>query len=111
MNRNNFLLFTKSSAFIFVGGQKRTHNMGFGVIGAGRCYLQHQQHGCSCSGRTNIGEHFILSCTSAKHQQRFRADVFQIPQQRQALLVTSYAVDNFRSVTVRQKLLCFIGKT
>ena len=60
-------------------------NMGFGVIGAGRCYLHHQQHGSSCSGRTNIGEHFILSCTSAKHQQRFRVDVFQIPQQRQAL--------------------------
>ena len=80
MNRNNFLLFTKSSAFIFVGGQKRTHNMGFGVIGAkGRCYLHQQQHSSSCSGRTNIGEHFILSCTSAKHQQRFRADVFQIP--------------------------------
>ena len=46
-----------------------------------------KQHGSSCSGRTNIGEHFILSCTSATHQQRFRADVFQIPQQRQALFV------------------------
>ena len=61
--------------------------MGFGVIGAGRCYLHHQQHGSSCSGRTNIAEHFILSCTSATHQHRFRADVFQIPQQRQALFV------------------------
>ena len=50
----------------------------------GRCYLHQQQYGSSCSGRTNIGEHFILSCTSATHQQRFRADVFQIPQQRQA---------------------------
>ena len=53
--------------------------MGFGVIGAGHCYLQLQQHGNFCSGRTNIGEHFILSCTSATHQQRFRADVFKIP--------------------------------
>ena len=26
--------------------------MGFGVIGAGRCNLQLQQHGSSCSGRT-----------------------------------------------------------
>ena len=66
--------------------EQRTANKGFGVIGAGCCYL-HQQHGSSCSGRTNIGEHFILSCTSATHQQRFRADVFQIPQQRQALNV------------------------
>jgi hypothetical protein len=63
------------------------HKIGFVVIGAGRCYLHQQQHGSSCSGRTNIGEHFILSCTSAKHQQRFRADDFQIPQQRQALPV------------------------
>ena len=61
--------------------------MGFGVIGAGRCYLHLQQHGSSCSGRTNIGEHLFLSCTSATHQLRFRADVFQIPQQRQALFV------------------------
>ena len=61
--------------------------MGFGVIGAGRCYPHQQQHGSSCSGRTSIGEHFILSCTSGKHQQWFRADVFQISQQRQALFV------------------------
>jgi len=27
-------------------------NIGFGVIGAGRCYLHLQQHGVSCSGRT-----------------------------------------------------------
>ena len=85
--------------------------MGFGVIGAGRCYLHQQQHGCNCSGRTNIGEHFLLSCTSAKHQQRFRADVFQIPQQRQALTLPAMPLDNFRFITVRQKLLCFIGKT
>ena len=66
-------------------------NMGFGVIGAGRCYLHQQQHGSICSGRTNTGEHFIISCTSAKHQQRLRADVFQIPQQRQALFVSGHA--------------------
>ena len=29
-----------------------TANMGFGVIGAGRCYLHQQQHGSSCSGWT-----------------------------------------------------------
>jgi len=63
---------------------KTAANMGFGVIGAGRCNLHHQQHGSICSGRTNTGEHLFLSCTSATHQQRFRAD-FQIPQQRQAL--------------------------
>ena len=62
-------------------------NMGFGVIGAGRCYLHLQQHGSFCSGRTNTGEHLFLSCTSTTHQLRFRADVFQIPQQRQALFV------------------------
>jgi hypothetical protein len=28
------------------------YNMGFGVIGAGRCNLQLQQHGASCSGWT-----------------------------------------------------------
>jgi hypothetical protein len=61
--------------------------MGFANIGAGRCNLQQQQHGSSCSGRTNIAEHLILSCTPATHQQRFRADDFQIPQHRQALLV------------------------
>ena len=33
----------------------RTHNKGFGNIGAGRCNLHHQQHCSSCSGRTNIG--------------------------------------------------------
>jgi hypothetical protein len=68
--------------------------MGFGVIGAGRCYLHLQQHGSSCSGRTNIGEHFILSCTPATHQLRFRADVFQIPQQRQALPVSGHAIEH-----------------
>jgi isoaspartyl peptidase/L-asparaginase-like protein (Ntn-hydrolase superfamily) len=74
--------------------------MGFGVIGAGRCYLHQQQHGSSCSGRTNIGEHFILSCTSAKHQQRFRADVFQIPQQRQALPVVCKQSEQYLNSTV-----------
>ena len=53
--------------------------MSFGVIGAARCYL-HQQHMAvpklRYSGSTNIGEHFILSCTAAKHQQRIRASVF-----------------------------------
>ena len=29
-----------------------TYNIGFGVIGAGRCYLHLQQHGSSCSGMT-----------------------------------------------------------
>jgi len=33
--------------------QKHTAaNIGFGVIGAGRCYLHLQQHGSSCSGWT-----------------------------------------------------------
>jgi hypothetical protein len=32
--------------------KQRTANMGFGVIGAGRCNLHQQQHGSSCSGRT-----------------------------------------------------------
>jgi isoaspartyl peptidase/L-asparaginase-like protein (Ntn-hydrolase superfamily) len=71
----------KRSSFCFVD-ETQAGNMGFGVIGAGRCYLHQQQHGGSCSGWTNVGEHFILSCTSAKHQQRFRAGVFQIQQQR-----------------------------
>ena len=61
--------------------------MGFANIGAERCYLHRQQHGSNCSGRTNIGEHFIISCKSANHQQRFRADDFQIPHHRQALFV------------------------
>ena len=30
----------------------RTHNMGFGVIGAGRCYLHQQPHGSFSSGWT-----------------------------------------------------------
>jgi hypothetical protein len=34
---------------------------------------------------TNIGGHFILSSSSPIFVQRFRADVFQIPQHRQAL--------------------------
>ena len=34
--------------------------MGFSVIGAGRCYL-HQQHGSSCSGGINFGEHLLLT--------------------------------------------------
>ena len=33
--------------------------MGFCNIGAGRCYLQHQQHGSSCSGMTSIGGHLV----------------------------------------------------
>ncbi len=66
---------------------KPAANRGFGVIGASRCNLHLQQHGSFCSGRTNIGEHLFLSCTSATHQLRFRADVFQIHHQRQALSV------------------------
>lgn len=31
---------------------KPAANIGFGVIGAGRCYLHLQQHGGSCSGWT-----------------------------------------------------------
>jgi hypothetical protein len=92
--QNNFLIHFKISKIILAYQTinywnlgRAAHNMGFGNIGAGRCYLRLQQHGSSCSGWTNIGEHFILSCTSATHQQRFRADVFQIPQQRQALFV------------------------
>ncbi len=34
MNRNNSFLFTKLSALIFVGGQKRTHNNGFAAMPA-----------------------------------------------------------------------------
>ena len=78
-------------------GRKTAHNMGFGVIGAGHCYLHHKQHGSSCSGRTNIGEHFILSSSSAKHRHRFRADVFQIPQQRQALPVVCHNKPSMRT--------------
>jgi len=58
--------------------------MGFSVIGAGRCYL-HQQHGSSCSGGINFGEHLLLTSSSSIFIQRFWADVFQIFQQRHAL--------------------------
>jgi len=75
--------------------------MGFGVIGAGRCNLHHQQHGSICSGRTNTGEHLFLSCTSATHQLRFRADVFQIPQQRQALSVSGNGKTNDNDKNLR----------
>jgi len=39
----------------------------------------------------------FLSCTLAKHQQRFRADDFQIPQHRQALSVVRNPTATFRS--------------
>ena len=34
--------------------------MGFGVIGAGRCYLHQKQHGSSCSGLTEFN--LAFSC-------------------------------------------------
>jgi len=35
----------------------------------------------------------------------------RIPPQRQAVTLQAMPLDNFRFITVRQKLLCFIGKT
>ena len=49
---------------------KTAANMGGGdIIEAGRCYLHLQQHSSSCSGRTNIGEPFILFYAFVKHHQ------------------------------------------
>jgi hypothetical protein len=39
--------------------------MGFGVIGAGRCYLHQQQHGSSCSGLT---EFYLAFCCYLQQQ-------------------------------------------
>ena len=62
--------------------------MGFGVIGAGRCKLHHQQYGSSCSGWTfSIWLLVVIFNFSFSIGLWFRADVFQIPQQRQALNV------------------------
>ena len=44
---------------------KPAANIGFGVIGAGRCYLQLQQHGGSCSGLT---EYYLAFCCYLHHQ-------------------------------------------
>ena len=62
--------------------------MGFGVIGAGRCYLHLQQHGSTCSGLTVFNLAFVVIFNfSFSIGLWFRADVFQIPQHRKALNV------------------------
>ena len=45
--------------------EARTPYMGFGVIGAGRCYLHLQQHGISCSGLT---EFYLAFCCYLQQQ-------------------------------------------
>ena len=45
--------------------KQRTANMGFGVIGAGRCNLHLQQHGSSCSGLTFFN---LAFCCYLKHK-------------------------------------------
>jgi hypothetical protein len=68
-----------------------TANIGFGIIGAGRCNLHLQQHSSSCSGWTFFN---LAFCCYLQHQFFNWALVpggrFSNPQQRQALFVVRY---------------------
>ena len=78
--------------------------MGFCNIGAGRCNLQHHQHGSSCSGRTNIGGLlFVILYICFPIGIGSRLDVFQIPQHRKALfdIVTIHPFYNGNGRTSR----------
>jgi hypothetical protein len=66
-------------------------NMGFGVIGAGRCNINFSNMASSVrAGRFSIWLLVVIFNFGFLIGLQFRADAFQIPQQRQALIVTCY---------------------
>ena len=68
-------------------------NMGFGVIGAGRCQLQLFIRYCAAvrAGRFSIQLLVVIFNFSFSMGLQLWADDFQIPQQRQAIFVAGYA--------------------